>query len=80
MTYPLLRKNDSEALVDWSSSFLLYSKLLRYQLIKDGVILYSGVASVFGVQRSSPGESKPGLHLNTVITLCLRRAGHVQVA
>lgn len=57
--YPVLRKNDSLAVVDWSASFILNGRLLEYLIIMDdGNTVYSGVSSVHGLERSSPQESE----------------------
>jgi len=56
--YPVLQKNGSMAVVDWSSSFILNSRLKQYHIIQDGNIVYSGVASMHSLLRPSPKESE----------------------
>ena len=56
--FPRLHKNGSLALVNWSQSFLLYSKLKEFTIISEGTVLFRGVSKSHGLERSSPDESK----------------------
>ena len=66
--FPRLQKNGSLAVVDWSQSFLLNSKLKEFTIISEGTVLFRGVSKSHGLERSSPDESKQHI-LSMILTL-----------
>ncbi|XP_052767673.1 usherin-like isoform X2 [Mya arenaria] len=54
--YPLLAKNGSLAVVDWSSSFVLNSRLQEYSIIMQDKIVYTGITSKHSIDRVNPLE------------------------
>ncbi|XP_053408878.1 usherin-like [Mercenaria mercenaria] len=71
--YPVLEKNDSQAVVDWTGSFVLNGRLLEYQIIMDdGNTVYRGVSSIHGLERPNPKD-------NLIFKIkCVTEAGEVQ--
>ena len=56
--FPKLQKNGSLAVVDWSSSFILNSKLKEFLIMSEGNILFRGISKVHSLERSTESESK----------------------
>jgi len=57
--YPALSKNSSLAMIDWSQSFVLNSRLQKYTItMDDSSTVYTGVVSHHGIERVNPQDSK----------------------
>ncbi|ESO94175.1 hypothetical protein LOTGIDRAFT_118598, partial [Lottia gigantea] len=51
MKIPVLTQNDTKAVIDWTESFILNSKLREYILSVDGVVKFRGITTVYGEER-----------------------------
>ena len=50
---PMLLKNGSLAVIDWSQSFLLNGELREYLLRADNLLVIRGTETTYGAQRTS---------------------------
>ncbi|KAH3846702.1 hypothetical protein DPMN_089004 [Dreissena polymorpha] len=55
--YPGITRNGTLAVIDWSTSFLLNSRLREYTVSLDRSVVYNGVNSLYSIDRVNPTQT-----------------------
>ncbi|XP_048258912.1 usherin-like [Haliotis rufescens] len=56
VAFPRLSTNDTRAVVDWTGSFQLNSRLREYIVMADGKVVFRGISTSHGVERDTKAQ------------------------